>query len=355
MRVVLPIPPPPRESDYCFAAPRISGVEAAPEIRQADPILRVSLYYGIPAVAFCLRILIMAGRRTADSERLQDLLDERTADIAGETGAHDVISGLTGLGRVLLDAGERHRPAVRRILSALTTLLHDLPDGVDLGLAHGLAGPLALLGIAARRGVSVPGQHEAVDATARRLVRCARRDSEGPYWPHVLDEFAAQDAVAPAPVAAKRAACCRGPLGTAVGLRSAALALEEPEWLQLAHEVMAASLRRSLRAPGGRESEPGLCHGAAGALVVATVVARHDRHPQLARLADRIAQRVLDEAAVAAPEAMFVTADRPGLLAGAAGVAPALSTWCGGPAASADGVPSGGAPSDAWAAALLVL
>lgn len=324
----------------------LRAVLATREITQ-----RQSLYYGIPAVAFCLRILI-AGRQTADGERLQDLLDERTAELASdETRHHDVISGLTGFGRVLLDAGERHRPAVTRILSELTARLVEMRDGVDPGLAHGLAGPLALLGIAARRGVSVPGQHEALGATAQWLVRCVRHDSEGPYWPHVLDAPAAPaapDAAALAAPAPTRAAWCRGPLGTAVGLRSAALAVEEPEWLRLAHEVMAGTLRRSLRAPGGRESEPGLCHGSAGALAVSTVVARHDRHPELAHLADRMARRVLDEVA-AAPEAAFVAADRPGLLVGAAGVALALHTWRGGHAATADG-----APSDAWAAALLV-
>jgi hypothetical protein len=309
---------------------------------------RQGLYYGIPAVAFCLRILLV-GRQSEDSERLQALLDERTAEIADETRAHhDVINGLTGLGRVLLDAGEGHRPTVRKILVELVALLREVPAGADLGLAHGIAGPLALLATAIRRDVVVPGQYEAVRATARWLDERVRLDLDGPYWP-LLDGSVVQ-AAAPA-----WAAWCRGPLGTAVGLRAAALALDEPDWLYLAHAAMTATARRSLRAPRTSEAEPGLCHGAAGALAVTALVARHDHHLELAGLADRFAQRVLDEVS-AAPQAEFVTATRPGLLVGAAGVALALHTWRSLRSDADDGVAGAGAGvhPTAWAAAMLV-
>ncbi|MFF4694578.1 lanthionine synthetase LanC family protein [Streptomyces chattanoogensis] len=109
---------------------------------------------------------------------------------AGRPGAplaaYDVISGATGLGRLLLARQHAHRTHHALLTSAvdylicLTDPVHvhgrtvpgwwtpdapslnrtaSFPRGhVNLGLAHGIAGPPALLALARQRGITAPGR-----------------------------------------------------------------------------------------------------------------------------------------------------------------------------------------------------
>src|SRR5262249_9549675 len=120
-----------------------------------------------------------------------------------------VVTGLAGLGRYLLAAGPDQRPALEEALTALVRLTEPIPvadravpgwwvrqgpgpgpggvvpaQGIfDLGMAHGIGGPLALLAVAARQGVRVAGQAEAIGRIGRWLIARVARDEWGPYWP----------------------------------------------------------------------------------------------------------------------------------------------------------------------------
>ncbi|NEA07719.1 lanthionine synthetase, partial [Streptomyces sp. SID10692] len=61
---------------------------------------------------------------------------------------------------------------------------HGLAEHVNLGLAHGVSGPLALLSTAWLADVRVDGQDEAVERTVALLARLATTDEAGPRWPH---------------------------------------------------------------------------------------------------------------------------------------------------------------------------
>src|SRR5207244_2452526 len=121
----------------------------------------------------------------------------------------DVISGLTGAGRYLLSRTDS--PQCRRALESVldvvvylsehdaegvphwytpprhltgSFLLSRYPEGnVNLGLAHGVPGPLALLSLATMAGVDRTGQAEAIDRIADRLCGAQIDDRWGVNFP----------------------------------------------------------------------------------------------------------------------------------------------------------------------------
>ena len=102
----------------------------------------------------------------------------------------DLIRGLTGLGAVLLTRLEGS-PLSNEVLRYLVALSKPVsidgwvlpgwwsavgPDGEEMagghgnnGVAHGIAGPLALLSIAVRQGTQIPGQLDAIEVFTRWL------------------------------------------------------------------------------------------------------------------------------------------------------------------------------------------
>ena len=58
------------------------------------------------------------------------------------------------------------------------------PARIDVGLSHGVAGPLALLALAAREGIEVAGQREAVAELGGWLVRKPLPTPPGPGGRH---------------------------------------------------------------------------------------------------------------------------------------------------------------------------
>ena len=120
----------------------------------------------------------------------------------------DVITGLAGAGRYLLGRAQSApcRRALETLLRALvylseedadavphwhTTFHHSTdnlrrfyPDGhVNLGMAHGIPGPLALLSLSASQGVEVTGQHDAIVRIADRIVQAQCSDEWGVGFP----------------------------------------------------------------------------------------------------------------------------------------------------------------------------
>jgi hypothetical protein len=256
---------------------------------------------------------------------------------------YDTISGLTGIGRVLLaalvDGHASAEPGLVATLTAMTTLLTDhakpLPGwwvsteqhpavvaarldssgAADTGLAHGVAGPLALLSIAHAAGHTVVGQETAIrDAVA--WLGCWRVDDHG--WPdHATGRELANGATPTRP--GRRTAWCYGAPGIARSLLHAARALDD----DAVSDAARADLARLGAQPATWDAEgPTLCHGHAGVLRCATGVDRDMAEHAAAQL-----MQSLDR------ERPFLVAhvehgkghDHPGFLTGAAGVALTLS------------------------------
>jgi hypothetical protein len=282
--------------------------------------------------------------------------------------AYDVINGLTGTGRLLLDAV--HDPAERssRVEDALTATFTHLtavtdrltvdgrsvpgwwvpPDGqpssrdageyprgdFNLGMAHGVPGPLWLLSTALAAGYEVPGQRAAIGRMAGWIIGWTLVDEAGAYWPCRVgwdEETGARPASA-----FSRTAWCYGAPGVAASLYRAGEVCGEAAWCDAAVRALRAALLRdeSRWALDG----PTVCHGYAGLLLALHRVGVAAADRELLAGADRVAAMVLHHAD---PDAPFVfrhlmryphghggpvhrALDVAGLLEGAAGVACAL-------------------------------
>ncbi|MFJ6140870.1 lanthionine synthetase LanC family protein [Kitasatospora sp. NPDC092286] len=339
----------------------------AAAVRSPGAMRGGGLYSGAAAIAFAARTM---ARRPDEYRTLLDGLVPRVrqaaagrtaglrADLAAGAGlrAHtfDTVSGAAGLGRLLL-ALEPHGPALADLLTALVELAGP-GDGVlprwwtaggpglpgadpehprghlNLGLAHGVPGPLALLALARLHGARVPGQDEAIEAlagwlAARRVP--ARPGTGGPgtahadtahpgtggSWPmtvRIEDEEAGRLPADPP----TRAAWCYGTPGAARALFLAGTALGRSDWRATA----VAALADTLRDPSGWNLDgPGLCHGTGGLLRIAQRMAEESGSAELAAHLPALA------AAVAAGLDTALGADGPsGLLEGTAGAALAL-------------------------------
>ncbi|MER7757719.1 lanthionine synthetase C family protein [Kitasatospora sp. NPDC097643] len=298
---------------------------------------------------------------------------------------YDVITGPTGTGRLLLaavtegDQVERAaaEPALRATLDRLVALSRPVtvdgrpvpgwwvpsdrqatdgdrrvfPRGdVNLGLAHGIAGPLALLARSAEEGVTVGGQLDAVHRIAEWLAARADHDAYGPAWEPRLGldaELARADAPADraaapqsSPHAARfGAAWCYGAVGIATALYRAGRLTGQDDWCRLAlHSAHALGHR-----PGALDhlQGPTVCHGLAGLLQSLWRLARLAEDEVLLDHCAGIAEQVARQwdPAAAFGYRHVAPADRrrgwelgqplgleenPGVLEGAAGVAAAL-------------------------------
>ncbi|MEU9043611.1 MULTISPECIES: lanthionine synthetase LanC family protein [unclassified Kitasatospora] len=273
-------------------------------------------------------------------------VDLRTVDLhtLDRRRALDLGSGLTGLGAVLLDHPE-DPAAVARLETVLTVLGRQVAafPGESPGMAHGPAGPLALLALALSAGVEVPGQVEAVHRAVDRLLVHRRDDDWGPDWAlaegadqasHQVSHHGADQALHQVSHQASRhgsgpsgsdrqplpASWCHGGPGIARALWLAGTALDDATLRDLGRETLLAALRRP---PELRRIDlrPGLCPGLAGLLLITLRFARDTADPAFRPAVRDVAARLID-----------LSGDRygsggsaaPGLLDGAAGVLLAL-------------------------------
>ncbi|MFF3393780.1 lanthionine synthetase C family protein [Streptomyces sp. NPDC002669] len=288
-------------------------------------------------------------------------------------GHYELVRGMTGVGRYLLARAGTCGEELETVLAYLVRLArgevehrghkvprwwaldaprigaeHRLPDGhLNLGLSHGVAGPLALLSVAWSQGIRVPGQQEAIESAAGLLTRWAVRDEHGVFWPpHLsLDEWLAGPDAFAAP--AGWPSWCYGAPGVSRGLQLAGLALDRTDWTGTAKE----SAERLLALPMERWAvdDHALCHGWAGALHQLGRLNEHIGDQRIEALRDRIAARLVADFDPELPFGHRFTmtkvpfgTDVSGYLDGAAGVALALDSYS-----------VGGTPSD-WDMPLLL-
>lgn len=288
---------------------------------------QVGLYGGLPAVAFALRL---SGRfensRTlaALDAKVEETIEVRLTDAEERLAAgrpprmreYDLIRGLTGFGAILL-CSPHPGPLLDDVLSYLVRLTTEpvtvagrtlpgwwttdgpagepetaFPHGhINLGLAHGVSGPLALLALAMLHGHEVTGQSAALHATAKTLADAARpliRDTDILGWQPITrpDEWGDHPTVE-----AERPSWCYGTPGITRAIQLAAIATKDPTRQRWAESVMGDSL--SDPAHLALITDSTVCHGWAGAYFIAAhaaVDAEPDSrlHPIATALADRI-------------------------------------------------------------------
>ncbi|MQS37640.1 lanthionine synthetase C family protein [Streptomyces katsurahamanus] len=323
----------------------------AGEVSAADT---TGLFLGAPAVAFLLSTTppsaehLYADARATLHRHITELAHRRT-DAALERIHHegpvsfaeyDVFYGLTGIGAYLLrtDPGGAALERVLGYLVALTRPLGedhrglpgwwvdhgpnrehsaDFPGGHgNLGVAHGITGPLLLLAQALRQGVAVPGQPEAIRTICDHLDTWQQQGESSPWWPEHLTRHDLTTGRPHQPGPA-RPSWCYGTTGIARAGQLAGIALNDVK-LQAVHED---ALHRALTDPTQLASitDNGLCHGWAGVYQTA-VRAAHDAHdPRLRTLPALLGTAFRDRAHPAGDR-------NPGFLNGDAGTALALTT-----------------------------
>jgi len=266
-----------------------------------------SLYFGAPAVAFALHTAAGGSDRYTGALRTLDVrISALTLRRVGKAHARinrgdrprasefDLFYGLTGLGVYLLhrDSDSRALHEVLRYLVRLTRPLPNDPDQLpgwwapvgpsgrpspefagghaNLGIAHGIAGPLALLSLATRRGVIVRGQITAIEQLCDWLDRQRQDGGGGPWWPQWIT-LAEHRTASMAQTGPSRPSWCYGTPGIARAQQLAGLALGDAVRRRMAEDAFVACVADPSQLALVRDA--GLCHGAAGLLHVAHRVA----------------------------------------------------------------------------------
>lgn len=256
-----------------------------------------TLYFGAPALAFALHPAAEQGHY----RQLLAALDTKVAAVTRQRldDAHrridqskypalaefDLINGLTGLGAHLLRR-DPHGRLTRDVLTYLVRLTHPLGDSelpgwwtdqaptgrrssshpgghANHGMAHGISGPLALLALAARRGITIDGHTDAISRICAWLDHWRQRHESGHWWPETLslDDLRRGQPAQQQPL---RPSWCYGTPGLARAQQLAAHALRD----HARERIVVQALTDCLDDPRQRRRivDHSICHGTAGLL-----------------------------------------------------------------------------------------
>lgn len=276
----------------------------------------IGLYEGAPAVAYVLtfvgtpaaeRLLTALDDhvRRLTTERLDAALDRMDRGQFAATAEFDLISGLTGLGVYHLRRG--NTAELHATLSYLVRLTEPVTSGGqtlpgwwatgspgtmwpveghgNFGLAHGIAGPLALLATAALRGHTVDGQKAAITRICQWLYSWRIGTGLTTWWPAWIDPQE-QRRGHTSRIAPTRPSWCYGTPGIARAQQLAGRALGDTFLQEHAEQALAGCLldpeQTSLL------SDTSLCHGWAGLIQAARRAADDEKAGRLHDLLPRL-------------------------------------------------------------------
>lgn len=322
------------------------------------------LYLGAPAMAFVLHLAADGTDRYAGAlHTLDGVVAAHTrqrvaaaharidAGRPTEFAEYDLFRGLTGIGALLLRRQARG-PETKAVLEYLVRLTEPVPAGggpvpgwwvghapahsrttvpgghANAGMAHGIAGPLALLALAMRAGITVDGHEAAIRRICRWLDEIRIHDRLGVRWPRWISAYG------PTPPLPASPSWCHGTPGLARAQQLAAIVTGDDDRKRMAEHA----LLRCITDPNQLDliDNRGLCHGFGGML----------------RTVQRVAEDAETPAVLTARTSLlthrFLTADAPqgsGFLEGRTGAALALQD------VESDGTT---APRGQWDACLLL-
>jgi lantibiotic biosynthesis protein len=256
----------------------------------------LGLLTGLSGIAFTARYCSHGGTRykrllTSIDQRIEAdtlALCEFVSGLSGmSTAAFDAVSGLAGIGAYLLSRKDSssNDHSLDLVLSTLQDLiLHagSLPrwhtpaqliasevmrsnfasGNLNLGMAHGLAGIVAFLGLATTFGLATAGSIDALRTASQWMVANSFIDEFGPDWPPAVS----LDADTNTHRTGNHASWCYGSPGIARSLWIAGIALDDTQLREFAVDAIRAALSR----PDFKKGLPSgtFCHGWAGLLQV---------------------------------------------------------------------------------------
>ena len=168
-----------------------------------------------------------------------------------------------------------------RILAGFPMLAKHPRGCIDLGMAHGMAGPLALMSLAVERlPTSAPKSRHAVSEGMAFLAAQRNHPPDG----DLCFGYVAGDRVR------ARCAWCYGELGIASALSLASKATNSDEFANIARQLVSSMLARPEASMGVRD--PWLCHGTAGLALLFRRLGLWHRIPELERRGEGFARRL---------------------------------------------------------------
>lgn len=279
---------------------------------------------------------------------------------------YDTISGFTGVGRIAMLFP--NRPAMRMVWEKTMDLFHVMcgekninghtvpswhisseyqfqeneklqyPQGnFNLGLSHGISGPLCFLSLSALHGVDSPLLINDIHRLAKFIHHWRVQDVEGMIWPgRVSFEEWLEDQPSPGSTQNHRDSWCYGVPGIARSIWLAGQAARNEEWIETGLRAY-LDIEKRLYRKGGLSSST-LCHGIGGLLHLVQRMYSDTAHEQLGMMRDRLLEDVLDMFDTnslfgfydhSLLDGKLAEVDEAGLLNGSAGVALALASLIG--------------------------
>ncbi|WNS41171.1 lanthionine synthetase C family protein [Paenibacillus sp. MMS20-IR301] len=344
---------------------------------EAEGVYNLSLFNGLAGVLLAVQALSRGRTRYSGMiNNLADLFEERIPYVLSEIRVHwkagvvrmgdyDVIQGLSGIGRVALLFSER--PLMRSALESIVELFHlycgekhingytvpawhvssenqflaeessRYPNGnFNLGLSHGVSGPLAFLSISYSKGIMNDAVTADIYKLAEFLCKCAIQDENGIVFPGRVsfEEWVKEDL--PSVGIDNRDSWCYGAPGIARSLWLAGKALNNDKWLETGKRAYSTIANRE---PVSVKSNLGiLCHGSSGLIHLLQRMYSETGDNSLLTLRDKHLEELLY---LYEPESLFgyyddslregtlTRVDEAGFLTGASGVALVLASLLG--------------------------
>lgn len=321
----------------------------------------VGLFGGMAGLGFAAHCLSHSGSRYRSlllgidayfAQHLPAICSHLISQAGGLSEADfDLVSGITGIGVYLLSRVRHNRDLVRTLSMLLETLVEIL--GVDalnlprwrtpkslaidsamnryfseghlnVGMAHGLPGPIALLALALQEGCTVRGHKACLRTSVDWLMSQQLTDEWGINWPAALPYSAASSPNTSVTIRPTRAAWCYGSLGIARALWIAANTLSDEHVRSTSLETIRAVLRRPDYARNIPSST--FCHGLAGLTYIVRRFAADTQEPELIEASATLVKDLQARFDHSSPfgyrdiSHTGDTIDDPGLLEGAGGV-----------------------------------
>jgi hypothetical protein len=310
---------------YAWLAEGGRGPRAADLARQcldraieavATDAMGSSFWEGFPGIAWATEVVDRTlnggaggGDATVDNDAVDDALLQLLSQPRQWPAPHDLVFGVTGLGVYALErfprasAAECLHHVVARLEASARRDPHgifwwtqplgirqradreDYPSGrADLGMAHGAAGAIGLLGALCGSGVERTTVRPLLEGAVSWLLAQAVATESGPTFPLWL----APD-LDPVPA---RSAWCYGDPGVAAALWMAARGAGKPAWAREAVALACRSAERPVTEAGVVDA--GFCHGTAGLAHLYNRLYQVTGEPRLGRAAVHWLERTLE-------------------------------------------------------------
>lgn len=235
---------------------------------------------------------------------------------------YDTISGLAGIGRITMLF--LNRPGMHSIWEQIIELFQIMcgekntgsytvpawhispeyqfqegeklqyPQGnFNLGLSHGIAGPLAFLSLSALQGVNAPLLKNNIHSLAEFINRWKVEEKEGIIWPgRISFEEWVSDYLLHDCTERYRDSWCYGVPGIARSIWLAGQAVHNEEWIETGLTAY-LDIEKRLHRKGGLSSAT-LCHGIGGLLHLVQRMYSDTGHERLGMIRDKLLQDVLN-------------------------------------------------------------